>query len=68
MSLKNGDIKMSKSDLSEYSRISLLDESDDIIKKIVLMFMVVFVVLIVLQVIFLILIKFQSKNGKHIHY
>ena len=34
MSLKNGNKKMSKSDLSEYSRISLLDESDDIIKKI----------------------------------
>jgi len=34
MSLKNADQKMSKSDLSEYSRISLLDESDDIIKKI----------------------------------
>ncbi len=34
MSLKNGNQKMSKSDLSEYSRISLLDESDDIIKKI----------------------------------
>ncbi len=34
MSLKNADQKMSKSDLSEYSRISLLDESEDIIKKI----------------------------------
>ena len=34
MSLKNGDQKMSKSDLSEYSRINLLDESDQIIKKI----------------------------------
>ena len=34
MSLKDGEQKMSKSDLSEYSRISLLDESDDIIKKI----------------------------------
>ncbi len=34
MSLKNGNQKMSKSDLSEYSRISLLDNSDDIIKKI----------------------------------
>ncbi len=34
MSLKNADQKMSKSDLSDYSRISLLDESNDIIKKI----------------------------------
>ena len=34
MSLKDGSQKMSKSDLSEYSRISLLDESDEIIKKI----------------------------------
>jgi tryptophanyl-tRNA synthetase len=34
MSLKNADQKMSKSDLSEYSRIGLLDESEDIIKKI----------------------------------
>ena len=34
MSLKNGNQKMSKSDLSEYSRISLLDDSDEIIKKI----------------------------------
>jgi tryptophanyl-tRNA synthetase len=34
MSLKNGDQKMSKSDPSEYSRINLLDESDEIIKKI----------------------------------
>ncbi len=34
MSLKDGDQKMSKSDLSEYSRISLLDDSDEIIKKI----------------------------------
>ena len=34
MSLKDGNQKMSKSDSSEYSRISLLDESDEIIKKI----------------------------------
>ena len=34
MSLKDGKQKMSKSDLSEYSRISLLDDSDEIIKKI----------------------------------
>ena len=34
MSLKDGNQKMSKSDLSDYSRISLLDESDAIIKKI----------------------------------
>ncbi len=34
MSLKDGSQKMSKSDLSEYSRINLLDESDIIIKKI----------------------------------
>ena len=34
MSLKDGNQKMSKSDPSEYSRISLLDESDEIIKKI----------------------------------
>ena len=34
MSLKNADQKMSKSALSDYSRISLLDESNDIIKKI----------------------------------
>ena len=34
MSLKNADQKMSKSDLSDYARISLLDESNDIIKKI----------------------------------
>ena len=33
MSLKDGSQKMSKSDLSEYSRKSL-DESDEIIKKI----------------------------------
>ena len=34
MSLKDGNRKMSKSDLSEHSRISLLDDSDEIIKKI----------------------------------
>jgi|TARA_Y100000816_G_scaffold271224_1_gene235611 tryptophanyl-tRNA synthetase len=34
MSLKDGNQKMSKSDQSEYSRISLLDGSDEIIKKI----------------------------------
>ena len=34
MSLKDGSQKMSKSDLSENSRISLLDDSDEIIKKI----------------------------------
>ena len=34
MSLKDGSKKMSKSDPSEYSRISLLDESDQIMKKI----------------------------------
>ena len=34
MSLKDGNQKMSKSDLSENSRISLLDDSDEIIKKI----------------------------------
>ena len=33
MSLKDGNQKMSKSDPSEYSRISLLDESDEIIKN-----------------------------------
>ena len=34
MSLKNGSQKMSKSDPSEYSRISLTDDNDTIIKKI----------------------------------
>tara|TARA_Y100000817_G_scaffold313212_1_gene308808 strand:- start:3378 stop:4400 length:1023 start_codon:yes stop_codon:yes gene_type:complete len=34
MSLKNGNHKMSKSDLSEYSRINMSDESDIIIRKI----------------------------------
>ena len=34
MSLRNGTIKMSKSDESEYSRIDLKDSADDIIKKI----------------------------------
>ncbi len=34
MSLKDGDQKMSKSDVSDYSRISLLDETDQISKKI----------------------------------
>jgi tryptophanyl-tRNA synthetase len=34
MSLRNGTIKMSKSDVSEYSRIDLKDSADDIVKKI----------------------------------
>ena len=34
MSLKDGSKKMSKSDLSDFSRINLKDEKDDIINKI----------------------------------
>ena len=34
MSLRNGTVKMSKSDVSDYSRINLQDDADTIIKKI----------------------------------